>query len=239
MGTTLYYKSAPSETVYPSLASAGAGSLIPDRGGFPLERSVIQTTNAIQDILRFGNPRDVKRFLAKIQVNQETRCWLWTASCHYREGYGKFGYQGRTIEAHRWAWLATHGAFPPPPFELDHLCRVRRCVNPFHLEAVTARENLLRGIGPSAQNAAKTHCKRGHEFTAENTGFQPRSDRPQPYRVCLVCKKGRAENKNPGKQNRNKTHCPQGHVYSPENTHLYRGWRYCRTCDRIRSRVSR
>jgi hypothetical protein len=57
----------------------------------------------------------------------------------------------------------------PEGLTIDHLCRNRGCVNPAHLEAVTNRTNLLRGDGIAALNARKTHCKRGHEFTPENT----------------------------------------------------------------------
>jgi len=55
----------------------------------------------------------------------------------------------------------------PPGFEPDHLCRNRRCINPAHLEPVTRRENLRRGIGE--HRPGKTHCKRGHKFTVKNT----------------------------------------------------------------------
>jgi hypothetical protein len=53
--------------------------------------------------------------------------------------------------------------------QLDHLCRVRHCVNPAHLEVVTLHTNVTRGNGWAGRNARKTHCKRGHEFTPENT----------------------------------------------------------------------
>lgn len=52
---------------------------------------------------------------------------------------------------------------------LDHLCRNRLCVNPEHLEVVSRGENVLRGVGVTAENKRKTHCAHGHEFTTENT----------------------------------------------------------------------
>jgi hypothetical protein len=57
----------------------------------------------------------------------------------------------------------------PDGLELDHLCRNPGCVNPDHLEPVTHKENMLRGFNPSATNARKTHCHKGHFFDAENT----------------------------------------------------------------------
>lgn len=74
-----------------------------------------------------------------------------------------------------------------PPY-IDHLCGVRRCVNPEHLEAVTHRENLLRGTGFAAVNAAKTHCPHGHEYTPENTYHNPN---PNGGRICRTCKRKR------------------------------------------------
>lgn len=65
---------------------------------------------------------------------------------------------------------------------LDHLCRVRGCVNPAHLEIVDNTTNILRGEGPTAQNARKTHCKRGHELNAENVRVC------RGERICWPCK---------------------------------------------------
>lgn len=93
-------------------------------------------------------------------------CWLWIASVS--SGYGYFQYAGKREPAHRVSYKLFRGSIPKG-LQIDHLCRVRRCVNPEHLEAVTVRENVLRGNGPTARHARKTHCPRGHEFTPENT----------------------------------------------------------------------
>lgn len=94
-------------------------------------------------------------------------CWHWTLS-KTDKGYGQAHRDGKTKRAHRVSYEAFVGPVPIG-LQLDHLCRNRACANPAHLEPVTQRENILRGVAPSAQNARKTHCEQGHEFTAANT----------------------------------------------------------------------
>jgi hypothetical protein len=110
-------------------------------------------------------------------------CWLWTASTI--AGYGKFavrcGDRRINIAAHIWAYRAIVGEYPDG-LELDHLCRVRHCVNPAHLEPVTKRENNLRSDSASAKHARKTHCKYGHPFDAENTYITRAGGR-----MCRAC----------------------------------------------------
>lgn len=98
-----------------------------------------------------------------------TGCWLWLLALS-RDGYGKFyvGGEGETrITAQRASYMAFKGNIPSG-YQIDHLCRVRCCVNPAHLEAVTPQINVLRGTSPIAQQAAQTHCSRGHELTGDN-----------------------------------------------------------------------
>ena len=97
-------------------------------------------------------------------------CWIWTKTI-IKSGYGQF-WRGKPskklIRAHRWSYEFTVRQIPDG-FELDHLCRVKSCVNPMHLEVVTHKENVLRGNSFSAQNARKTYCKQGHPFTENST----------------------------------------------------------------------
>ena len=122
------------------------------------------------------------RFWANVE--KTSTCWEWRGSISVY-GYGQFGARERSWRAHRFAWVELRGEIPTG-LVLDHLCRNRACVNPDHLEPVTDRVNTLRGIGGSALNAAKTHCKRGHEFDAENTATDNHGNRE-----CVECRRHR------------------------------------------------
>lgn len=94
-------------------------------------------------------------------------CWLYAGYIN-TNGYGKILANSTAYYAHRIMYENVIGEIPQG-LQIDHLCRVRACINPEHLQAVTRHENILRGTAHSAINARKTHCKRGHEFTQENT----------------------------------------------------------------------
>jgi hypothetical protein len=115
-----------------------------------------------------------------ISPEPNTGCWLWTGS-HDRNGYGQFN----KTTAHRWVFEKLRGPLPPGD-ELDHLCRVRSCVNPDHLEPVSRRENVLRGTSNAVMHAAKTHCVNGHPFDETNTYMRPRRS-GATSRSCRAC----------------------------------------------------
>ena len=124
------------------------------------------------------------------RVEKSTGCWIWRGSVGVW-GYGQFQpRRGRNLRAHRVAWELIRGPIPQG-LVLDHLCRNKLCVNPDHLEPVTNRVNTLRGVGPSAMNAAKTECKHGHPFIAENTRIDHKGKR-----VCRTCDRAKWERSN-------------------------------------------
>lgn len=123
----------------------------------------------MREIPRFSKFRPaVDRIADKVDFH-DSGCWLWTGAIH-PTGYGQMRTPGTRVStsAHRVVYESLVEPIAPG-LVLDHLCRIRACVNPDHLEPVTHRVNLLRGVGINATNAAKTHCKHGHEFTPENT----------------------------------------------------------------------
>jgi hypothetical protein len=127
---------------------------------------------------------DVERFF--FYVSSKAGCWEWIGPrFEDRPGlgaYGCFTAEYFSYKAHRVMWSLLHGQIPSG-LTVDHLCRNRSCVNPGHLEVVTLRENILRGESPTALNARKTHCSKGHAFTPENT-----LKRGHGYRSCRACR---------------------------------------------------
>ena len=110
-------------------------------------------------------------------------CWIWGAAT--TSGYGVVQWAGRVKRAHREIYEILKSPIQAG-LELDHLCRVRECVNPEHCEPVTQVENNRRSESASAKHARQTHCKRGHEFTSENTYLAQR-ERGKVERFCRQC----------------------------------------------------
>lgn len=130
-----------------------------------------------------------KRFWVKVNKDGPTPksrpdigpCWVWTGA-KSREGYGRFRVEHRLLMAHRWSYETNKGPIPRGMM-LDHLCRNPSCVNHKHLEAVSPRENVMRGDGFTAINAVKTHCPQGHPYIGGNLYVDPRG-----RRRCTVCR---------------------------------------------------
>jgi hypothetical protein len=114
-----------------------------------------------------------------VQLNIKTGCWLWLGQIN-NWGYAVFSERGENIPGYQWSFRYFKGPIPDGQ-QPDHLCRIRPCVNPDHLEAVPMKVNILRGTSVSAINARKTTCSRGHEFD----GF----DQRYGFRYCKTCKR--------------------------------------------------
>lgn len=101
-------------------------------------------------------------------VDAEGLCWIWTGR-RRATGYGSFTDRrgGTTHAAHRFAYELLVGPIPDG-MELDHLCRVRPCVNPDHVEVVTPAENKRRGFGVNRTARERTHCPQGHPYSDDN-----------------------------------------------------------------------
>lgn len=124
-----------------------------------------------RQIFELLDPRLPERFWSKVSPCPMSGCWLWTAHAS-PQGYGRIGTGGHTTDcAHRVAYRALVGVIADG-LVLDHLCRVRCCVNPAHLEAVKHTENCRRGVAAEVNSArlrSATHCARGHAYTKDNT----------------------------------------------------------------------
>lgn len=132
---------------------------------------------------KYKRPSIEQRMLSSFVEDKKTGCWNWSLSTN-QKGYGqvRVNYPKRNmLRAHRVMYELLVGKIPRG-LQLDHLCRNHLCVNPKHLEPVTQRENILRGIGSPAENSKKTVCKNGHEFTEENTY------KYKGMRGCIKCR---------------------------------------------------
>lgn len=122
--------------------------------------------------------KQVARFWSYVEKTDS--CWMWRGTID-RNGYGWFSIDSSIYRAHRVVYVLVKGPFDWT-LTLDHLCRVRHCVNPDHLEPVMSAVNTLRGEGSSARRSRQTHCKNGHEFTPENTKLDTKG-----HRTCREC----------------------------------------------------
>jgi len=138
-----------------------------------------------------GAVKDIDRFWSLVEIADGDGCWIYSGT--KRSGYGKFYWLegGRQFAmAHRVAYEHVRGPIPNG-LTIDHLCRNRSCVRPDHLEAVTLKENILRGECEGAKNARKTNCPNGHALSPDNVV----SDGWGRLRRCRTCQNARARAK--------------------------------------------
>lgn len=106
---------------------------------------------------------------------------MWGGANNGRYAQVRLG-GGAMFYAHRVAFVLAHGRDPHPHMVIDHACGEPLCVNPAHLEEVTAAYNILRGSGPTAINAQKIECTRGHLLAGDDVAVNSRG-----WRSCKRC----------------------------------------------------
>lgn len=136
------------------------------------------------ELLREIRKATLRAFVRR-RVRHDGYCWVWTGHVSRKTGYGQGSPRGERAGslAHRLSYEAFVGPIPQG-MTLDHACRNRPCVNPEHLEPVTSKENVLRGIGRSAVNARRRFCVAGHPLSGDNLYTRPNS-----HRACRACRR--------------------------------------------------
>lgn len=177
------------------------------------------------------------RFWSKVDVSGPEECWEWKAS-RLKSGYGAFYLNGTVTTASR-ASLVINGQSVPKGWHVCHKCDNPPCVNPAHLWAGPAKENVDDMHEKGRGHYDKTNsCHKGHLLEGSNVMFRPSAPN---VRLCVTCdraaSKSRADKKNPNRgigtaaENALKTHCPKGHPYSGHHLRFAKnGSRVCRTC---------
>ena len=152
----------------PTVAGTGVAASVSEHEGRKMTKTILE------------------RFWDKVMPEPNSGCWLWTGAID-ATGYSHIHVGKRTERAHRISYELFCGPIPKG-LHIDHLCRVRCCVNPAHLEPVTALENSLRGFGQGVLNSKKTHCPQGHAYTKSNTIKCKKGKR-----TCRECQRSRSK----------------------------------------------
>lgn len=180
-----------------------------------------------------------RRLRSRSTIDPDTGCWTWIGAINH-DGYGQMYLDGLTVRAHRVSYVQHLGPIPEG-LEIDHLCRNRACINPFHLEPVLHAENIRRSSEALGIRQYATHCKWGHEFTAENTYLVDgkRTCRPCNSATSLLYHRRKSTGPLPPA-----THCKHGHEFTPENTYYAprpsgTTKRSCRACNAHRQQQRR
>ncbi|MEV5451643.1 HNH endonuclease signature motif containing protein [Streptomyces sp. NPDC052535] len=165
---------ATDATARPTLTPADTGHRAPPRRDWQAQLANWAYAQTVMD-----------RLIANLR--QDGSCWVWTRSTN-GDGYGLISIKRAMIRTHQVSYQLFVGSVPDG-LQLDHLCRVRLCVNPDHLEPVTSGENTRRGTASQylPDRSKWTHCKNGHAFTAGNTYTHPKTG----YRTCRRCRADR------------------------------------------------
>lgn len=114
------------------------------------------------------------------RIKADCGCWEWQGALN-NKGYGVIGDNYKVVYVHRVAFEQVFGPIPHG-MELDHLCRNTKCANPYHMDVVTHRTNILRGTSPMSVQARATHCMWGHELIGDAFWTDKRG-----RRHCLTC----------------------------------------------------
>lgn len=124
---------------------------------------------------------------SEVATRSHDACWEWPLA-RDRHGYGVRTVGGKQYRAHRLALEEATGEPVPDGLMVLHSCDNRGCVNPAHLRAGSARDNARDKVDRDRcrnQYTDATACKRGHEFTDENTYINPTSG----SRQCRTCRR--------------------------------------------------
>lgn len=122
-----------------------------------------------------------ERVRSKVEIDDDGH-WIWQAAIGKQDGYGRVSVGKKVMLAHRVSYELFVAPIPAG-YQVDHVCRVKACINPVHLEAVPPAINTQRAM-PYRRNAQakRTHCPSGHEYSEENTRLDPAGSRH-----CRTC----------------------------------------------------
>lgn len=176
----------------------------------------------------------IERWEAKVIRDYEGSCWLWVPAFLANTSYGAIRDETKKIwRAHRWGYTYFRGEIPEK-MTLDHLCKNTWCVNPEHLEVVTAEENRRRYW------EGRERCLNGHLLKI--AGFTSMKGKERQCATCMKIqqvsrkiKEAAERRKFPATKKPLRSHCSKGHEYTEANTYITpsTGNRACRQCRRL------